>query len=393
MKSIHSLLFWIVTAILLFSGIHARGAAKALPPEQFFPVYDYQNDWLVYSNQYKNYVPFSKGINEGTKSVSLYIDLLKNRRYFLLVKAENESYLFLEGALQKKIVADQWLELSIDSLFRTYKKEELLLSIYGNAGIDDKNVLICHKKSQNAGGIIEKTASTLINIKPINFSPFGNFSILAMLVILILNVWIFNVNPLAFSRLINPLELFNNDPREQLSKLNKPYSNTVIFLVIIVSMLMAFMLVFFANNKLNLFSVSAILSEESNLIQFLVDFFMLSAIFFLLTYGKFIFMVLVGQMLNLDKLVETIFLKIIQSSYFFYVALFLLVFMLSLNNAIWLVPLRPYIMFPFLIFYVTRFITLYVVTKPPASFINLYLFSYLCVIEIIPLIIGIKFAM
>lgn len=393
MKSIHSLLFLVVTTILLFAGSNTRGAVKALPPEQFFPVYDYQNDWLVYSSQYKNYVPFSKGINEGTKSVSLYIDLLKNRRYFLLVKAENESYLFLEGALQKKIVADQWLELSIDSLFRTYKKEELLLSIYGNAGIDDKNVLICHKKSQDASGIIEKATSTLINIKPINFSPFGNFSILAMMIILILNAWIFNLNPLAFSRLINPLEFFNNDPREQLSKLNKPYSNTVIFLVIIVSMLMAFLLVFFANNKLNLFSVSAILSEESNLIQFLVDFFMLSAIFFLLTYGKYIFMVLVGQMLNLDKLVETLFLKIIQSSYFFYVALFLLVFMLSLNNAIWLVPLRPYIMFPFLIFYVTRFFTLYVVTKPPASFINLYLFSYLCVIEIIPLIIGIKFAM
>jgi hypothetical protein len=393
MKSIHSLLFIVVTAISLFTGFNVQGASKALPPEQFFPVYDFQNDWLVYSSQYKNYVPFSKGINEGTKSVSLYIDLLKNRRYFLLVKAENESYLFLEGSLQKKILKDQWLELSIDSLFRIYKKEELLLSVYGNAGIDDKDVLICHKRPQDAKGIIEKTASTLINIKPINFSQFGNFSVLAMLIILILNVWIFNANPLAFSRLVNPLEFFNNDPREQLSKLNKPYSNTVIFLVIIVSMLMAFILVFFANNKLNLFSVSAILSEESNIIQFLVDFFMLSAIFFLLTYGKFIFMVLVGQMLNLDKLVETLFLKIIQSSYYFYIALFLLVFMLSLNNGIWLVPWRSYVLFPFLIFYVIRFFTLYVVTKPPASFINLYLFSYLCVIEIIPLIIGIKFAM
>jgi len=393
MKSIHSLLFIVVTAISFFTGFNVQGASKALPPEQFFPVYDFQNDWLVYSSQYKNYVPFSKGINEGTKSVSLYIDLLKNRRYFLLVKAENESYLFLEGSLQKKILKDQWLELSLDSLFRIYKKEELLLSVYGNAGIDDKDVLICHKRPQDAKGIIEKTASTLINIKPINFSQFGNFSVLAMLIILILNVWIFNANPLAFSRLVNPLEFFNNDPREQLSKLNKPYSNTVIFLVIIVSMLMAFILVFFANNKLNLFSVSAILSEESNIIQFLVDFFMLSAIFFLLTYGKFIFMVLVGQMLNLDKLVETLFLKIIQSSYYFYIALFLLVFMLSLNNGIWLVPWRSYVLFPFLIFYVIRFFTLYVVTKPPASFINLYLFSYLCVIEIIPLIIGIKFAM
>jgi len=393
MKSIHSLLYLVVLTASIFAGTVARGADRALPPEQFFPIYDYHNDWLVYSNQYKNYVPFSKGINEGTRSVSLYVDLLKNRRYYLLVKAENESYLFLEGSLQKKLIKDEWLELSVDSLFRIYKKEELLLSIYGNAGIDDKKAIICHKKQQNFNSSIGKTASTLINIKPINFSPFGNFSIIAMLVILILNVWIFNLNPLAFSRVINPLEFFNNDPREQLSKLNKPYSNNVIFLVIIVSMLMAFMLVFFANNKLNLFSVSAILSEESNVIQFLIDFFILSAIFFLLTYGKFIFMVLVGQMLNLDKLVDTLFLKIIQSSYFFYVALFLLVFMLSVSNAMWLVPLRSYILFPFLVFYIIRFITLYVVTKPPASFINLYLFSYLCVIEIIPLIIGIKFAM
>ena len=392
MKSIHSLLFLVVITASLFAGTVARGADKALPPGQFFPVYDYQNDWLVYSGQYKNYVPFSKGINEGTRSVSLYVDLLKNRRYFLLLKAENESYLFLEGALQKKINKDEWLELNIDSLFRIYKKEELLLSIYGNSGIEDKTALICHKKQADAVGILEKAASTLINIKPINFSHFGNFSVLTMLIILMLNVWIFNLNPLAFSRVINPLEFFNNDPREQLSKLNKPYSNNVIFLVIIVSMLMGFTLIFFAHNKLNLFSVSSILSEESNVLEFLADFFILSTIFFLLTYGKYVFMVLVGQMLNLDKLVDTLFLKIIQSSYFFYTALFLLVFMLSTTNAVWLVPLRPYIMFPFLIFYVIRFVTLYVVTKPPASFINLYLFSYLCVIEIIPLIIGIKFA-
>ncbi|SEJ47451.1 protein of unknown function [Dyadobacter koreensis] len=393
MKSIHSLLFLVVITALLFAGTAARGAEKALPPEQFFPVYDYQNDWLVYSNQYKNYVPFSKGINEGTRSVSLYVDLLKNRRYFLLVKAENESYLFLEGALQKKLLKDEWLELNIDSLFRIYKKEELLLSVYGNAGIEDKSVLICNKKQQDYVGSLEKTASTLINIKPINFSPFSNFSILAMLIILILNVWIFNLNPMAFSRVINPLEFFNNDPREQLSKLNKPYSNNVIFLVITVSMLMGFVLMFFSHNKVNLFSVSTILSEETNTIQYLIDFLMLSLIFFLLTYGKFIFMVLVGQMLNLDKLVDTLFLKIIQSSYYFYIALFLLVFMLSIDNARWLIPLRPYIMFPFLIFYGIRFITLYIVSKPPTSFINLYLFSYLCVIEIIPLIIGIKFAM
>jgi hypothetical protein len=108
MKSISFTLFWaFLTAFSVF-GTFASGAAKVNPPEQYFPVYDYQNDWLVYNPQYKNYVPFSQGVNEGARYVSLYIDLVKNRRYVLLLKAENESYLFLEGALQNKIVKDQW---------------------------------------------------------------------------------------------------------------------------------------------------------------------------------------------------------------------------------------------------------------------------------------------
>jgi hypothetical protein len=210
---------------------------------------------------------------------------------------------------------------------------------------------------------------------------------------LILNAWIFNLNPLSFIRLINPIEFFNYDPRDQLSKINKPYSNTVIFFVIISSMMMSFLVVFLSANKLNLFSVSTILSEKSNTIQILGDFSILTVIFFLLVYAKYICMVLAGNMLNLDKQVDLIFIKIVQSSYLFYAGIFLLVFTLGFNHINWLDGVRSYILLPFLFFYLARFVALYVVTKPSGALINLYLFSYLCVIEIIPLIVSIKFAL
>lgn len=370
-----------------------KGQDKIEPPADYFPIYNYQNDWLVYSNQFKNYVPYSQGVNEGARSVSLNIDLLKNRRYFLLIKTEAESYLFLNGTLQNKLLPDGWLKLNIDSLYRSFQQEELLLTIYGTPGITGKSILLANQKRKDAAGLIQRASSTLINIKPIQFSPFGNFAVMALLVVLILNAWIYNTNPLAFSRLVNPLEFFNNNPREQLSKVNKPYSNTVIFLVIIVSMLMSFVLIFLTSNDLNLFSVINILSEQSNALDYIRDFLLLSLIFFILLYGKFILMSVVGNMLNLDKQVDSLFLRILQSAYFFYAALLLVIFCLGFNNTNWLLPLRPYVLFPFLFFYVGRFISLYVVTKPSTSFINLYLFSYLCVIEIIPLIIGIKFAL
>jgi len=393
MKSICFLLFWAFTTALSLTGFQARAAARATPPEQFFPIYNYQNDWLVYSSQYKNYVPFSQGVNEAEGYVSVYVDLIKNRRYSLLLKSENKNYLFLEGALQKEIPQDQWIELNLDSLYKVYKKDELLLTIYGSPGIQDKSLLLCNERKRNSAGIIENTSSNIINIKPIVFSPFRNFAIFAMLIILILNAWIFNVNPLAFTRLINPVELLKNDPRDQLSKLNKPYSSSIVFFVLIVSMLSSFIILFLTANKLNIFSVNIILSEKSNLLQLLVDFFILSTIFFILFYFKFIFMVMVGNMLNLDKLVDVLFIKIVQSSYLFYVAVFLLVFMLSFNSPLWLNSVRSFFLLPFLFYYTARFVVLYLVTKPMGTFINLYLFSYLCVIEIIPLIIGIKFAL
>ncbi|MBO9612411.1 MAG: DUF4271 domain-containing protein [Dyadobacter sp.] len=393
MKSIFSAVFWAFFTAVTLLGSLAQGAAKVNPPGQFFPVYNYQDDWLVYNEQYKNYVPFSQGVNEGTRFASLYIDLVKNRRYSLLVHSENESYLFLEGALQNRIAAGKWQELNLDSLYRLYHKDELLLTLYGSPGIADKTVIICNKKKRTDSESIGPARSGFINIKPIAFTPFGTFAGIALIIILILNAWIFNLNPLSFIRLINPIEFFNNDPRDQLSKINKPYSNTVIFFVAISSMMMGFTVIYLSINRLNLFSVSTILSDKVNTAQILGDFCILSVIFFLLIYVKYIFMVLAGNMLNLDKQVDIIFIKIVQSTYLFYALVFLAIFGLYSNHINWLEASRPYILLPFLFFYAARFVALYVVAKPAGSLINLYLFSYLCVIEIIPLIVSMKFAL
>jgi hypothetical protein len=390
MKSCRQLFFGIL-GLLYFCAPIAKGEDQATPPADFLSIYDFQNDWLVYSERYNNYVPYSKGINESTKSLSVSVDLLKNRGYFLLIRTEAEGYLFLNGSLQLKLLPQRWLTVNIDSLHKVFTKDELLVTIYGSAGTTGKRILLCNQKKKDVSGIIEQGTSTLINIRPIPFSSFGNFAVLALLMLLVLNAWIFNTNPLAFVRLINPLELFNNNPRDQLSKINKPYSNTIILFVIIDAMLMGFLLVFFNHNELNLFSVATILSEQTDTLQFLADFLLLSFIFFLLIYGKFVLMTVIGNMLNLDKLVDTLFLKIIQSTYFFYSLLFLLAFLPGFTQPNLLTSVRPYILLPFIFFYISRFVALYVVTKPATSFINLYLFSYLCVIEIIPLIIGIKF--
>ncbi|MBU1819914.1 MAG: DUF4271 domain-containing protein, partial [Bacteroidetes bacterium] len=62
------------------------------------------------------------------------------------------------------------------------------------------------------------------------------------------------------------------------------------------------------------------------------------------------------------------------------------------QNPHWLEQLSISLLYVFIFYYLIRFVLLYLFTNYTGQVINLYLFSYLCVVEIIPLIIGVKFA-
>ncbi len=394
MKSISSILFWAFLILATASGnLQARGLEKTVPPKGFFTVYDFENDWLVYSAKYNNYVPFSPDLDENSRSVNLIIDLVKNRNYFLLLHSDTETYVFMEGALQGKMESDEWLQLNIDSLYKVYQTDELLVSLYGNTGISGKKVLICNKKNQQLNNVNVLSASGLVNIKPIFRNPFANFSVIFAVLFLFICSIIYNLYPINFLRLLSPADFFSKSNRDQLAKLNKPINQYVILFVVLLSMLIGYLFVFLKSRIPNQFEWLLFISNGSSAVLILRDFILASIVFFIAFYLKYLLMVLVANMLNLDALVDILFVKTIQSSFVFHGIIYIALFALSVN---YLAPenyLMAYFVFPFLIFYFLRFIALYVIINPSGRFINLYLFSYLCVIEVIPLIIGMKFVL
>ncbi|WP_247231934.1 DUF4271 domain-containing protein [Telluribacter sp. SYSU D00476] len=393
MKIFHSLLLLVLTAVGLLLPNSAEAVNEVGPNKKYFLVYDYQNDWLVYSTRYQNYVPYTRSLHEEALSVSLLVDLLKNRHYTLLIQSQKQNYLFVEGALQKKVQEGQWLVLNIDSLYRTYRKDEILITLYGSNGIDGRKVLVANLKTASPV-VLDRTApSSLINIKPKPKNPFSDFSALVMLIILVMNVLAYNSFPMAFGRFINPLDFLDRDERDDINKLNKPYSSQVILFTILHCLVVSYLLVVFSYNGVNLFGSGRILSGGADLAELTTDYFKLLGITFLLFYLKYIYMALVGGMLNLDKVVPIHYFKALQITYLFLGLFAILVFSYTLYSPVWAVDFEKTVIAPFVIFYLLRFISLYILIKPSGSFINLYLFSYLCVIEIIPLIIGVKFAL
>ncbi|MFC0184764.1 hypothetical protein ACFFJX_20520 [Pseudarcicella hirudinis] len=54
---------------------------------------------------------------------------------------------------------------------------------------------------------------------------------------------------------------------------------------------------------------------------------------------------------------------------------------------------EKYLLIPVVIFFILRLLLIYFTINKLTSLKNLYLFSYLCIVELIPVIIGIRFAL
>ncbi len=381
-------LLWLTGS--LFSAAWAEGEIG--PDGRYFLVRDLKNDWLTYSQKYQNYVPYSRGVNETDMSASLLIDLLQNRRYVLLVSTTRQNYLFIEGALQRKLTPNAWLTLDIDSLRRVYRKSEILLTLYGAPGIEDKKVLIGHSRRVQNASVERKQNLPIINIKPLRTTPFEDFSIILLLFLLILTLFAYTSSPSIFRRFVRPNDFFDRSDRNDFYNFTKPYTPFVVIVALFVSASMAYLVLFLNHFKLELFYAVGLLSEGDTLSGLLLDQLKLTIACLVLLFLKYLLMGLVGSVSNLGRTVNAHYIKALQMSYLFYAFNTVAFFALLLPNPLWLELVRPYLIYGFVFYYSLRVLMLYLFSDNSGRLINLYLFSYLCVVEIVPIIIGVKFA-
>ena len=381
-------LLWLVGS--LFSPAQAEGEVG--PGGQYYLVRDLKSDWLTFSEKYQNYVPYSRGVNETDLSVSLLVDLLQNRRYFLLLSATRENYLFIEGALQQKLPPDSWLALDIDSLRRVHKKDRLLVTLFGGPGIEGKTALIGHARRRVESSAARQQIFPIINIKPLPTSPFEDFSIILLLVLLLLTLFTYTSAPSLFRRFVQPRDFFDASERNDLYAFTKPYNRFMVLIALFVSAGMAYLVLYLAHYGLELFYAAGYLSEGNTLTGLLLDQALLTAICMGFFFFKYLLMSVVGSVLNLGRAIDTHYIKALQLSYVFYGLCALVCFALLLPNPQWLEFVRPYLIYGVVFYYSVRVLLLYLFIDNSGRMINLYLFSYLCVVEIVPVIIGVKFA-
>ena len=388
---IKTVYFFLLTVYcLLPNDLIAKGGLSA--DKSFYIVHDYQDDWQVFDERYKAYVPYVREQHKGYNSFSLFFDIENYKGYKILYRSEKENYLFIDASLQKKLLISTLVVLDIDSLENIFGKTKLFLTIYGtNTNVEDLSLQIGNKIS-NSQKAIEMNES-LLTILPRDISPFQNFFVIGLMLLVCFYAFLYNFQPKSFERFFSPRDLLTISKRDDSFVVNKPFDLGNIFFVVSLSLTLGFIFMLITHEKTDLFSASNILNEGETLGALMLNFLEISIIVFASLVLKYWVLRVLSNLYRLDNITNIHYFKIIQASSLFFLVLLIVLTLSTVSIPGIVKNAEKYLSIPISLFFIARLALLYFTINKVTTLKNLYLFSYLCIVELIPLIVGIRFAL
>lgn len=377
------------------TSVSAQGRPEGTGPgDGFFPVRDIQNDWVVYDEAFKAYVPFIVEQHADERAVSAFVDLESNRRYKLLIRSQADGFLFVEVALRRKCPAGQWLVLDIDSLYRLYRKPQVFVTLYGPPVVNNWQLLIGHSRATAQQTI--RLNDDLLSVRPRPVSAFSNFFTVGLLVLLASHAFLYTFFRRGFQTYYNPVNLIRLDPPDESFLINRPLGRVSMAFTINLSLGLAFLFLCVQSQTVSLFgsgtsAPGTLLLQGQSFGRLMVSFVAVAFIIFLLLLSKYALIATVGSLYKFDSIVNLHYFRILEASLVFTTLLLLLTAALSPTTGS-LSASPNWLVLPLVGYFVGRLAWLYLTLVRQLPVKNLYLFSYLCIVELIPLVIGIRFA-
>lgn len=378
--------------IILFF-IPALGFGAFTGPEgQYNLVHDFKDEWQIYDAGEKLYLPFVKEQNFDFAAHTVVLNTEAYPYVTLLVKSDNPAdFLFINGSLIQKLIPGKWVTIQVNDLKSKYKVRDIYLTVYGNVNADQKFIQVGYPSRKNQ--LSEKgSVNQPFNIKPRANVPYRSTFVVVFIVTLVLASFLSNSYPRAFQRYYNLKDLMSFLVREQSFLINKPLNRTNMLFVILLSLISGFLYIIIQSKGINLIDSRFFFQDAQTFGLLLSNFLKLCVFFFVMFVFKFFLINTIGRLFNLDKVVEIHFFKLIQSTLYFF-TLMLIILLVLFNTYLFSETfLEKYFLLVLSVFYTFRTIIIYFTINRTINVQSLYLISYLCIVEILPIIIGLRFA-
>jgi hypothetical protein len=358
-------------------------------------MYDLTKDWQVYDQKYGGYVPYIMERHQKPKSVSCWLDLEKYRRFQLVLWANANTFLFINNQLCRNIEKDAWLSISLDSLYRVFPQKQVFLSIYDNKQrLPLSTIAIVQKMSTPE--VFNK--QNLNPSKSLERNPrlpdYKDFVIIAALGLLAFFTFLWNFNPKTFINFYYPSlsTLIGSLTRRELNitALNRPFSGVNIWFMIGQALLLGYYYItssLIASPNLNFQWI--ILSYDS--INLIINWLLIAAAFLALTFGKYLLVTISAILLNIKK-------EVAGGHFYEYIRLNMIFYLIISIIICYIYTSQFYMSITFIKimrvfipgFHIIQAILVSFYVNRQLEYRSLYLFYYLCIVELIPLLIGIK---
>ncbi|MDJ1468258.1 DUF4271 domain-containing protein [Xanthocytophaga flava] len=359
-----------------------------------------EDQWLIYNDNYKGYVPYFRKEHGVQSALSLYVDLRKYSHYSLLLQAPGETHLFIQSQLCRTFPAQSKTILNIDSLQKQTKTRFVLVTLYvpnGHFQIPTAQVIYPYKnRTEKIEDKVEEDdplAGVRNSYQPRlrDLSEFPDFVTICIVVLLAFYTFLLNYHPKAFKRNFSFNDMFSADMRDDATSIAKPLSQINILFVLAHSMSLS-LFYMMAQRYSDTFFVNVLPIQLADSFGSLVGYFTICVgIIWILLIGKYFFVYAIGIVFGLTNVASIHYYEYLLFSRIFFLIVLPLQFIFMLSFPQWLGGSLKIIVICLFIFNIIRILTISSVLNKITSFRNLYLFSYLCATELIPLIIGIKF--
>lgn len=358
------------------------------PGGQYYPVHSFQDDFQVFDPATQAYVPYIPELHATQTALSAYVDLESNRHYKLLLTAPDGGYLFINAALRKNLRADTWLILDIDSLFRAYRRPEIFLTLYGSPGIAGKQLFIAYPRSAAQKTIMLRDDNLSVRPRPV--ALYANFLTIGLLIVVGFFAFLFSFHHRAFERFFSLRDLLSLRAQEESFLISRPLSSVNLLFILGLSLLIGYLILLVQSHNVDIFSERLLLPFLTQWGGVWSEYVLLTVLTFGVLVGKYVLVDIISGLYKLHEITNVHFFKVLQASLLFFtlLALVLLIVAYNIDLTGWSANA---LLFPLIGFYTARVALLYVVVRASEPIKNLYLFSYLCIVELIPLIIGLRF--
>jgi hypothetical protein len=374
--------------LFCFAGAQALGLPRY---ENYRMVHDFSQEWLMYDHQEKVYVPYRNDPDQELKSYSLNLTLSSFPRAYLLIKTGDKSCnLFIDQALDRVSKGDEWIIYSIDSLRRQYKKEKIYISLLSLSGPSEIVAYVGFPSGGTAQVKGKEGAREVVRLMPRTASRINSGVAIAFVLSLVVMSFVSSNYFRVFGKYFSLREVLSSRVKEDLFMIGKPLDRPNLFFVILLSVMVGLFFLLLENGGWRIIEGSILFQSGNTFAVYAINYFKICLIVFVLYVLKFFFLNIVGKLFNLGKVTDLHYFKVVQCSVFFF-SLLLVLTLVMYNTYIQLPNNLDGILFILLIiFFVWRALLIYFTINRESNVKFLYLFSYLCIAEGLPVILVLR---